>query len=549
MARDEIQELIEPFAAEAEEAFAAFETALLQIESAAGGASASLAGLRDHLRALHTVKGNAGMLGMPQLAGAVHQLEEIIKRGLRVEADALGGLLNLMDEFRAGLAAVRGGAEDAEGLDVWTQWLRGLLDAGAEVAGDAAAFADAATDAAVDEGERGERARSLRVDAETLDQLQREVGELILASNALRQTFRAHAAERLSRGERRLLVDAFDRLERSVRSVQDRTTQTRLLGLSTILRRVPRIARDAAARSGRQVQVAVSGEAVQADKGVVESLADVLVHLVRNAVDHGIETADLREALGKPAAGQVRVEVLGRGEFVVIIVEDDGGGIDADMVRSKAVERGFFSAEAAAEADDDTVLRWLFRAGFSTRDATTELSGRGVGLDVVEQTVRELGGSVRLQSTRGQGTRFELMVPVSTAVADLMEVEVAGRPLFVPLRRIVATGRFDPEALENPAGLPHYRFRDELVPMVPLARRFASDAGEGGYMMVLERSAGPVCVRIAAILGKGQAVLHPLADPLLRRGPFSAATVRGDGHVGLILDPDRLAADSSEATA
>lgn len=536
MIDDDIRELIDPFAAEAEEAFLALESTLLELEGRGGGVSASE--LRAHLPALHTVKGNAGMLGMPLLSGAVHQLEELVKRRRPLDGPALKGLLRMVDDVRDDLGRIRDGAEDALAVAVWTEWLQRLAEGQAEAAGDGAADAGDADDGAAADGARG--ARSLRVSVSRLDDLQREVGELILSYNALVETLRTRVVEGLARDVQRDAQDALDRLARRVRHVQSATTRTRLLGLSTILRRVPRIVRDAAERTGKSVRVEVVGDGVEADRGVIDELAEVIVHLVRNAVDHGIESPAARAAAGKAPQGLLSVRAESRGELIVIEVGDDGGGVDVGRVRRKAVERGIVGEAEAAAADEEAVLRWLFAGGFSTRDEATELSGRGVGLDVVDRTVRRLGGAVRIEHEPGRGTRFVLTVPVSTAVAELMEIDVAGRRLFVPLARIVATERYRDDMHERPGGADRYRFRGELVPLLSLASRLAPDSQEGPYVLVLEHAAGQVALRAQAIVGKGQSVLTPLGDPLLRAGPFAGGTVRGNGHVGLILDPDRL---------
>jgi two-component system chemotaxis sensor kinase CheA len=536
MIDEDIRELIDPFAAEAEEAFLALESALVEIESR-GGDVVPAAELRPHLAAMHTVKGNAGMLGMPLLSGAVHQLEEVVKRNRSLDGSALKGLLRMVDDVRDDLARIRDGAEDAVATAVWTEWLQQLADGEAADSGaGSAAFADSGQI----EGSRA--ARSLRVSVEKLDDLQQEVGELILSYNALVETLRSRVVEGLDRDTQRETQDALDRLSRRVRHVQSATTRTRLLGLATILRRVPRIVRDAAERTGKTVQVDVIGDGVEADKGVIDELAEVIVHLVRNAVDHGIEPPAARAAAGKPQQGRLTVRAESRGELVVIEVADDGGGIDVARVRRKAAERGVVSEAEAAVADEEAVLRWLFAAGFSTRDEATELSGRGVGLDVVDRTVRGLGGAVRVEHEAGRGTRFTLTVPVSTAVAELMEIDIADRRLFVPLGRIVATERYNEALHETPGGTDRYRFRGELVPLLPLAEQLAPEAAAGPYVLVLEHAAGRVALRVQTIVGKGQAVLAPLGDPLLQHGPFAGGTVRGNGHVGLILDPDRLVA-------
>ncbi|RMF18243.1 MAG: hypothetical protein D6761_03105 [Candidatus Dadabacteria bacterium] len=597
---DDIRDLIEAFLAETEDVLIELETRLIVLEQEAEAGAVQLGVLQPLLRPLHTFKGNAGMLGMAAVSSLVHALEELIKADTPADRNFLAGLFDMLDALKQGLGAVREGADDAPGLAPWTDWmtaaaagdvraapgagsqmsgeqpessakslpsfgladdLLGSLDQGEgvsapEAAGGAAApsgsgAARTADDATERQGDVVLDA-TLRVSTDKLDQLQREVGDLILSYNALHDFLENEVLQHLDRVEQRAVLDRLDHLSARVRRVQGQTTRIRLLGLSAILRRVPRIVRDAAGKTGKRVQVVIDGEATEADKSVVDQLSEVLVHLVRNAVDHGIETPEERLAAGKPEQGLVIVRAQGRGDHVQIEIEDDGRGIDTAQIRKKVVARGLMSAEEAAAADEDTVLRWLFLSGFSTRDQATELSGRGVGLDVVERTVRALGGTVRLESTPGEGSRFELHVPISTAVAELLHVEVRGNVISVPLRRIIETRRFEAAALLHPAGEARYRWREELLPYVRLEQWLVDGAfvateeeaaisGEG-YVLILEESAGSICVPIRRIIGKSQAVLHPLRDRTLAHGPFSGATVLGNGYVSLILDAGRLRA-------
>lgn len=567
MELDDIKELVEAFLAETDEVILSLESHFIELEQRSETESVSFGSIQPILRPLHTFKGNAGMLGMQNVAALVHALEEIIKRDVRADRELMRTLFLMLDDLKIGLNAIRNGAEDAIELQDWVAFLAGIVDMAPAMQGakpkekvkpdkgkstlPAFGFADdlIAQEKSVEsevvlptpsEDSVQLLDPTLRITTDKLDQLQREVGELILAFNATRDYLTGQASAARDKSATRELNDRVDRLANRVRRVQAQTTKIRLLGLSAILRRVPRIVRDAAARTGKKVQVVIDGEATEADKTVVDELSEVIVHLVRNAVDHGIEPADVRKQRGKSDTGLVIVRAAGKGDHIQIEVEDDGYGVDVEKVRLKATERGVVSADEARLADRETVLRWIFISGFSTRDATTELSGRGVGLDIVDRTVRSLGGTVRLESALGEGSKFVLSVPISTAVAELLHVAVAGNTLSVPMRRIVETQRYATANVSTPGGTPRYRWRGELIPMLELDSFLNGEPEEKNYVMVLEQSGGALCVPVARFQGKSQAVLHPLGDTLLQNGPFSGATVLGSGYVSLIIDPDRL---------
>lgn len=538
---DDFQELVRAFVVEADETILEVENALVTLEQEAADTAIGLGRLKALLRPLHTFKGNAGMLGLASIASLIHGIEELIKRDVTADATAVRDLFLVIDDLKRGLAEVREGTEDATDLSAALARVEALA-AGSRSASQAGEAAPVGGDIAMNM-----QNDTLRVSSDKLDTLQRDVGELILSFNALEDLLKRGVLPQIQRQAARDLADAMQRLAARVRTVQAQTTQIRLLSLQAILRRVPRIARDAAERTGKKVRVIVDGENTEADKAVVEQLADVIVHLVRNAVDHGIEAPPGRRAVGKDETGLLMVRANNRGDHITIEIEDDGAGIDLQRVRAKAIERGLVAAEEAKHADDEVVLRWLFASGFSTRDETTELSGRGVGLDVVDRTVRALGGTVRVESELGSGTRFMLQVPISTAVADLLYVEFADSVFAIPLRRIIETGRLRREDVERLVGVTRLRWRDELIAIAHLEPFFMAPAvmeldalEEFEYMVILEMASGAVCLPVRRFRGKGQAVLHSLGDELLKSGPFSGATVLGDGRVSYIIDPDRL---------
>ena len=334
-------------------------------------------------------------------------------------------------------------------------------------------------------------------------------------------------------------------LESLTREIQESAMAIRAQPISSVFSRVPRILRDLAAVTNKHVQLEVAGETTELDKTVIERLSEPLTHLIRNAVDHGIEPADERIVKGKPPEGTIRLSAEQKSGRIVISVTDDGRGIDRDKVLAKAIEKGIVAADA--QLSNEEIDNLIFAPGFSTAANVTSVSGRGVGMDVVRQNVKELGGRIVIDSTTGRGSTFTLTLPLTLAVSDGMIVDVGDQTVVLPLANVVESlrpGPGDVQRLGVDAAM--LNVRGTFMPIIPVSQAIgsASDAavGEGVLIVVDSEGAGRAALQVDAINDQRQFVIKSL-DAHYRAVPgVAGATILGDGRVALILDVDSLVA-------
>ncbi|MPV39161.1 chemotaxis protein CheA [Georgenia subflava] len=378
---------------------------------------------------------------------------------------------------------------------------------------------------------------SVRVRTTLLDNLIEDVSELVVLRNQI---------DRLAEGAGNdVLTHAAHRLHMLTGELQDRVLRTRMQPVDSVFSGLPRLVRDLANACGRQVRLELSGHETEADRSLLEAVRDPLTHLVRNAVDHGIEPPADRVAAGKDITGNVTVQAIHSGGHVVIEVADDGRGIDPDKVAAKAVATGRRTAAQIAAMSRTEILELLFEPGMSTADTVSTVSGRGVGMDVVRTNVEEVGGTVDFDSTPGRGTTWHLRVPLTVAVMPVLTVECAGHVLAlsqVTLRELV-TLRPDGRDVEQLGTAPVYRLRDELLPVVRLDGQLGlrSTGPDGGILVVLKAHGRRFGLVVDRVLSTGEVVVNPLARHVRQVGLYSGATVLGDGRVALILDAREIA--------
>jgi len=316
--------------------------------------------------------------------------------------------------------------------------------------------------------------------------------------------------------------------------------RVRMLPISFVFSRFPRMVRDLSGRLGKQVELKVTGDQTELDKTVLEKIGDPLVHLVRNSVDHGIEMPAVRAAAGKPAVGVVSLEAYHKGGNIVVEVCDDGGGLQRDRILAKALERGLVAAHETSLTDEQ-IYDLIFMAGFSTADQATDISGRGVGMDVVRRNIKELGGSIEVRSTLGRGSRFIITLPLTLAIVDGQSVSVGAETYIVPLVTIIESLQLQPGGVNRVGGHQEvFWFRDGYVPIVRLHEVFgvkprASELHHG-LIMVVEGEGRRVGLFVDELLGQQQVVIKSLETNFRRVDGVSGATILGDGAVALILD-------------
>ncbi len=382
---------------------------------------------------------------------------------------------------------------------------------------------------------------TVRIDVERLDNLLNLVGELVIDRTRLLELGRA-LGEQI--GEQRLLADLSEttlHLGRITDELQAEVMKSRMLPIGTVFSRFPRVVRDLAARQGKRVELVVEGQETELDRSVIEEIGDPLVHLLRNAVDHGVEAPADRLARGKPETARVRLAAEHVENSIVILVEDDGAGVDAERVRQKAAERGMLTAEAAARLSESEAIDLIFAPGFSTAKEISDISGRGVGMDIVRTNVERLGGSVEVQSALGQGTRFVLRLPLTLAIVQALLVRVAGDIHALPLSSVTETLRVPLRDIQRMHRQEAILLRGRVLPLVRLNAVFGAappPAPHGKDALVVAVRVGDrqVGLMVDALLGEQEVVIKALGPVIGQVPGISSAAILGDGTVALIVD-------------
>ncbi len=379
-----------------------------------------------------------------------------------------------------------------------------------------------------------EAEHTVRVDTKRLDAIVNLIGELVLSRNRLK-TLRARLRdEELDR--------AVSTLDIATARLQSAVMRTRMQPVGKVFSRFPKVARDVARSLKKEVDLELIGAETELDRNLVEALADPLVHLVRNAIDHGVEMPDLREAQGKPRMGHVRLSAQQEGDYVSIEVQDDGAGIDPEKLRAKAREKGLIDPEAAARLSSEECLHLVFLPGFSTKQQVTDISGRGVGMDVVQSRIRELSGQIQIQSELGRGSRFMIRVPLTLAILPTLLVQAGEDVYALPLARVMevlhaprtSLGWFDGRAVLDR--------RSHTLPLVDLRQWLDVTPAASTLLTIVVLQAGEARFGLVVdqVRGREEVVIKPLPKTLRGLRGYAGATLIGDGRMALILDVDGL---------
>ncbi|MBB5876440.1 MULTISPECIES: chemotaxis protein CheA [Xanthomonas] len=539
-------------------------------------------------RGFHTLKGGAGFLAINAMVELCHAAEETLgmaragqatlqARHFDAAQQSLDYLQSMLDAFGSGQEPPRAPAELIAQFDAHGDAApapapaKSAAPAPAPAAATAAAAGDlisddefealldqlhgdapptatpqalqpaprapsAAPKAAAAPAKAAEPEHTVRVDTKRLDAIVNLIGELVLSRNRLKTLRVRLRDEELDR--------AVSSLDIATARLQSAVMRTRMQPVGKVFSRFPKVARDVARSLNKEVELELIGADTELDRNLVEALADPLVHLVRNAIDHGIEAPALREATGKPRGGHVRLSAQQEGDYVSIEVQDDGAGIDPERLRAKAREKGLIDPEAAARLTTEECLHLVFLPGFSTKAEVTDISGRGVGMDVVQSRIRELSGQIQIQSELGRGSRFLIRVPLTLAILPTLLVQAGDTVYALPLARVVevlhaprrSLGWFDGRAVLDRQShtLPLVDLRQWLnidAPQLPLLTVVVLQAGESRMGLVVDQ-----------VRGREEVVIKPLPRSLRGLPGYAGATLIGDGRLALILDVDGLKA-------
>jgi len=379
---------------------------------------------------------------------------------------------------------------------------------------------------------------SIRVDTDKIDALINRVGELVITQAMLGQVG-DEIAELISGSEIERLKGGLEQLERNTRDLQEDVMRVRMLPISFVFNRFPRLVHDVSGKLGKKVELVITGEQTEIDKTVMEKIGDPMVHLIRNSLDHGLESPEERLAAGKPETGKVELNAYHQGGFIIIDITDDGRGLNTEKIYQKALENGLITADQ--QLSDNEINELIFKPGFSTADAVSDLSGRGVGMDVVRRNIESLGGHVGVKSEPGHGSTFSVSLPLTLAILDGQLVRVHNETYIVPLIAIVETILADQSAISPIAGenkLLH--FRDEYIPLINLCSLFKlpanQDSQETNLIAIVENGGQKVGLIVDELYGQQQVVIKSLEVNFKRIEGFAGATILGDGSVALILD-------------
>jgi two-component system, chemotaxis family, sensor kinase CheA len=531
---------------------------------------------------LHTLKGNSGMMGFTGIKDYVHRLEDVF---VRVGQGTLTLSRPLFDRLFAGASALRDAVEQAcrqhaevrnltgertvlDGIlrevapgppsggtqsppSVHTPGPQGtpsaptlpaptaspLVTPAAPSAGQSSAVSAASASSTPSAEYVSARSSMVRVDFSQLDHLLNLVGELIIHRTKLHELGR-ELAERMSGPEAVELLSAVQQVASVSTQLQETVMDIRMLPIRHVFERFPRLIRDLARQQGKDIELILEGESTRIDKAIIDEIGEPLVHMIRNSVDHGIEAPEVRVARGKTPTGTILLSATQESNHVLITIMDDGSGIDAGAVRRKAVDRGLLKPDETIA--DRELVQLIFSQGFSTAETVSELSGRGVGLDVVLKSIERLNGLVEVETVPGVGTKFIIQLPLTLAIISALLIEVCDRTYAVPLGSVVESLKFHAADVHTINGRDTLRIRDRIVPLVRLESFFALPPGPEAathYAVILGRGDKRVGLVVNRLRGQQEVVIKAL-DPAVSGPAFAlaGATIMGDGRVVLILD-------------
>ncbi|PTY07078.1 histidine kinase [Opitutaceae bacterium EW11] len=566
MSDDLQRQLINDLLIESFEGLDSFDRQLLSLENG----TADKETLNVIFRVVHTIKGSAGCLGLARIEATTHAGESLLAllRDGKIQpgTELISALLSLSDALRGMLRHLELHGTDGEGdqsaLIARLTELQTQQPAAPAAETDSAAFglfddsppppppaAEPAPKPTATETPPAPAAKSvssavsdtaIRVDVGQLDRLMNLVGELVLARNQILQN--------VGHPDSAALAAASQRLNLITTELQGSVMKTRMQPIGNVWAKFPRIVRDLAKDLHKKVTLVMEGQETELDRTIIEAIKDPLTHIIRNAVDHGQELPAERVAAGKPEEGRLTLRAFHEGGQVNIEIIDDGRGIGVDRVRAKALERGLISPDQAARMGEREICNLVFLPGFSTAEKVTNLSGRGVGMDVVRTNIEKIGGSVDLQSTQGVGVTLKIKIPLTLAIIPALIVNSGGERFAIPQVNLLELVRLDgDEALrkiETLYSAPVYRLRGQLLPLVSLNEHLhlkSSGASDAVNIVVLQADGRQFGLLVDAIHDAEEIVVKPLGKQLKSLSCFAGATIMGDGRVALILDVVGLA--------
>ncbi|HBI24009.1 MAG TPA: chemotaxis protein CheA, partial [Nitrospiraceae bacterium] len=576
--QDEMQDLMREFIAETEELLEGLDQHFVRLEESPGDPAL----INEIFRAVHSIKGSAGFLGFNRLVEVAHQSENILNKirqnEMQAAPETIDIILESIDVLKTLLKEVKESSGELVDINPIKRKLVLLLEfssnteapppplqgtkedenpspqpspLGGEGKGEGG-FPDetiiSPKDAKADDNvmpaaNQQEKDKTLRIDTDRLDQVMDLVGELVLSRNRLNKII--SDMEGTIDGDERLksLLETTSNLNLITTDLQLAVMKMRMVPIRKVFNKFPRMVRDISRKANKKINLEIYGEATEVDKSVIEELNDPLVHIIRNSIDHGIETSIERMRKGKSECGTITLGAFQEGNSIVVKIEDDGKGIDAEVIEKKARERGLIKSNDARLTHKE-IISLIFEPGFSTAEKVTDISGRGVGMDVVKTNIGRINGIIDVNTDVGKGTKITLKIPLTLAIIQVLMVKISNEIYALPLSSILETVRVPKNSIKSIDGQDVLRVRDLLIPLVRLQNVLDINSGDSEkdwvcvvLMAIAEKKVGII---VDELCHQEEVVIKSVGTYFADIKEISGATITGDGKVGLILDPGSM---------
>jgi two-component system chemotaxis sensor kinase CheA len=542
-----MDDIINDFLAEASESLEQLDQKFMELEKQPGDTAL----LNDIFRSIHTIKGAAGFLGFQQMVDVTHSTEDVLnklrKGEMSVTPGIMDAILQSVDLIKLLLGNIKEKNGREEDLKPTVALLHDILEGrfkeeapSAHPSPKAAEAEDDHKPARHEEGASAVKEQSIRVDLDRVDSVLNLAGELVLSRNRLMR-LGGKLSDSGSESELNSHVnEAIAQLDLVTTDLQLAVMKMRMQPIAKVFNKFPRMVRDLARQMDKEVELVISGEETELDKTVIEEIGDPLVHIVRNSIDHGMESPAEREAKGKPRCGKVELAAYQEGRNIIVSVRDDGKGMDPEALKRSAVEKGLIPAEEAERLSKSDALNIIFIPGFSTAKAVSNISGRGVGMDVVKTNISRINGTITIDSEVGKGTHITFRLPLTLAIIQALTVEAGGEVYGIPLSNVIENIRVTADEIKSVEGREVINIRDRIYPVVRLGSLVSgasSDArSEWKYIVIIGIGEKHFGILVDRLHGQEEIVMKSMGEYLKGTEGVAGACITGDGNVILILD-------------
>ena len=525
-----MKEYLKDFMDEAEEHLQKLNATILILEKSNNDMEA----INQLFRSSHTLKSSSAAMGFNDLSNLAHKMEDVLGRLRNKEIKADTGIINVLfkcvDALSLMTANISKGSDDKIDASSLLNALENIMKIKQQEF-----ISEAET--AINLAERPEMLKaveSVKVDIKKMDKLVDIVGELIINKLGLE-----HLKLKFKDLDKPLM-----QMDKLIQDLQFEVMQARMVPVEQIFNKFPRMVRDLALKENKEIEILIEGSEITLDRTVLDQIGEPLVHLLRNAVDHGIESNEERKALGKKR-GAIKLSAKRERNSVVIIVEDDGRGFDTELIKKVAVDKGIITKEGLAGLSPDKLLKLPFSPGFSTSKIVTEISGRGVGLDTAKNKIESLGGTIRLETEKGKGSKFMIELPLTLAIVQCFLIKVYSEIYAIPISNVVRSARIRKDEISTIENNEVIIFENTEIPLIRIGNLFNLEAGMNGngkngddcvLVMIIEKAGERAGLVVDNIIGKQEIIIKPLGKFLKHVKGFAGATILGDGNPALILD-------------